>query len=238
MAWIESHIALRDHPKVLDLAAHMEWQDPDLALGKLHRFWYWCVDHAEDGDLRKYNDGQIGRAVGLNGAGCKKFVEAMVAARLLDREPYFRVHDWWRYYGPALRSKYKRSQQKWEFIRNLYVTVTAPDHLTSPHLTLPGEQPTSPKPLVADSERSRGEADSSNPMVTSALAKMAKTGDLMVLCEKRMPFGQFKGVAIINIPVDRAKWLLSEWSGRDKITEDLRAALKARVELDRVQRQR
>jgi hypothetical protein len=51
LAWIESHQTLEKHPKTLDLMNATGW-DLDTCLGKLHRFWYWCVDYAEDGDLR------------------------------------------------------------------------------------------------------------------------------------------------------------------------------------------
>lgn len=119
MAWIESHQSLRDHPKVFDLMRLMGW-DLDSTLGKLHRFWWWCVDYAEDGDLRKHNDARIGAAAGLSGEASKKFVQAMVEARWLDRKPYFRVHEWWSYIGRFLQVKYKRKAKKWKRVRDLY----------------------------------------------------------------------------------------------------------------------
>jgi len=109
--------------------------DLDTCLGKLHRFWWWCVDYAEDGDLRRHNDDRLGLAVGvLPGEESRRFVEAMVAARWLDRDPYFRVHDWWNYIGKFLQSKYKRDPAKWQSVKDLYctgtVTGTAPPNLT------------------------------------------------------------------------------------------------------------
>ena len=111
--------------------------DLDTCLGKLHRFWWWCVDYAEDGDLRRHNDDRLGLAVGvLPGEESRRFVEAMVAARWLDRDPYFRVHDWWNYIGKFLQSKYKRDPAKWQSVKDLYctgtVTGTAPPNLTNP----------------------------------------------------------------------------------------------------------
>jgi len=100
--------------------ACMGW-DVDTTLGKLHRFWWWCVDYAEDGDLRKHNDDRLGAAVGvLPGEPAKRFVEAMVKACWLDRKPYFRVHDWWDYIGKFLQIKYKHSPEKWQHVRDLY----------------------------------------------------------------------------------------------------------------------
>ena len=119
MAWIESHQAIERHPKTIELMTRMGW-DLDTTVGKLHRLWWWCVDYAEDGDLRKHNDARIGAAVGLNGEASKRFIEAMVASGWIDRKPYFRVHDWWDHIGLFLQSKYKRYPDKWKRVRGLY----------------------------------------------------------------------------------------------------------------------
>ncbi len=130
MTWIASHKQFLSHPKTLDLMEYMGW-DVDQCVAKLHRLWWWCVDYAEDGDLRKHNDDRIARAVGLNGGNdATRFVEGLVTARWLDREPYFRIHDWWDYYGHFLRGKYSKTPEKWQRIRDLYSpsvnhTVTA-----------------------------------------------------------------------------------------------------------------
>lgn len=133
MAWIESHQALERHPKTLSLTAAMGW-DLDTTIGKLHRFWWWCVDYAEDGDLRKHNDSIIGAAVGLNGDEASKFVKAMKAACWLDSAPYFRVHDWWFYIGRFLRVKYKTSHpEKWKAVMTAY-TGREPDETDIPNI--------------------------------------------------------------------------------------------------------
>ena len=150
MAWIESHTDLKEHPKFLDLINYAE-MDEDTVLGKLHRFWHWTMKYAEDGDLRKFNDGQLCRAVGFNDIKLgKTFIESMVKACWLDREPYFRVHDWWDYAGKYLQGKYKRSPEKWQRIKNLCKglpennngTTTEQQPLT--YLTKPN-QPNQPK---------------------------------------------------------------------------------------------
>jgi hypothetical protein len=123
MAWLEAHSDLESHYKTLDLMADMGW-DLDTTIGKLFRFWWWCQKYAEDGDLRRHNDERLGGAVGLNRDESKKFVEAMLRACWLEREPYFRVHDWWQYIGPWLRSKYKRQPKKWEAVRDMYGLCT------------------------------------------------------------------------------------------------------------------
>lgn len=119
MAWIESHQSLKEHPKVLDLMNLMGWS-LDETIGKLHRFWWWCVDYAEDGDLRKHNDSRLAAAVGLNGDAGGQFVESMVKSCWIDRQPYFRVHEWWTYFGRFLQIKYKHNQCRWRRIQELY----------------------------------------------------------------------------------------------------------------------
>jgi hypothetical protein len=148
VAWIESHQELEKHPKVYDLMQYMGW-DLDTTIGKLHRFWWWCVDYAEDGDLRKHNDNRIARSVGLNGDNdAKRFVEGMVQSCWIDREPYFRVHDWWDYIGLFLQRKYgDKQKEKWIQIKELYRNCTAivqqtvhqlsQPNLTKPNLTKP-----------------------------------------------------------------------------------------------------
>lgn len=122
MPWIESHQALGSHPKVLDLAGRMNWT-LDETLGKLHRFWWWCVDYAPDGDLRRFNDVVLAGSVGLASEHAESFVRAMVEARWLDRKPHFRVHDWWDYVGRYLQIKYKHNPAKWQEIKASYQNI-------------------------------------------------------------------------------------------------------------------
>ncbi len=130
IAWIESHQGLEKHPKTIRLMAAMSW-DLDVTLGKLHRFWWWCVDCAPDGDLRKYSNDVMAAAVGLPFSVGMRFVEAMVDAGgrgedgnvlpgFLERKPYFRIHEWWEYFGPFLQVKFKKNPEKWRRIRSLY----------------------------------------------------------------------------------------------------------------------
>lgn len=151
MAWIESHQTLRDHPKVTDLMTAMGW-DKFSTIGRLHHFWFWVLDFAEDGDLRKHNDSRIAVAMGVDVADARRLVQAMIEARWLDREPYFRVHDWWCYIGKFLQAKYKQRPERWKLVRDKYVLpepelFKQPDkqplqeqdseQTTKPNLTLP-----------------------------------------------------------------------------------------------------
>lgn len=120
MSWIKSHKEILNHPKTLDLMQVMKW-DVDTCIAKLHRLWWWCVDYAEDGDLRKHNDDRLARAVGLNSENeAKLFVDGLVQAGWLEREPYFRVHDWWDHIGDFLKRRYHRTPDKWGRIEKMY----------------------------------------------------------------------------------------------------------------------
>ncbi len=50
--------------------------------------------------------------------------------------------------------------------------------------------------------------------------------------ETIMPFGEFKGARIIEIPADRCEWLLTEWRGRNDLSPSLRKALQERVKIN------
>jgi hypothetical protein len=143
MAWIESHQTLLHHPKTLDLMNLMEW-DVDTTLGKLHRFWWWCMDYAPDGDLRRHNHPRLGAAVGIPRDQSDRFVNAMIQAGFLDALPYFRVHDWWEYTGPFLQIKYKRHPEIWQRVRDMYQVYpysTGTNEQVQPYSAVPPNQP-------------------------------------------------------------------------------------------------
>lgn len=140
MAWIEAHQQLLNHPKTLDLMAIMEW-DLDTTIAKLLRFWWWCVDYAENGDLRKHSPERLAGAVGLKSSDGQAFFHAMIKSGWIDEEPHLRVHDWWDYIGPFLRTKYRHHPDRWHKIKDMYVKDTVKDDVedpvTKPNLTLP-----------------------------------------------------------------------------------------------------
>lgn len=121
MAWIESNQGIKDHPKTLLLASRMGW-DVYTTIGRLHVFWWWCLEYAPTGDLRKFNDAVLAGSVGLNASEGSLFVNAMVEACWLDRgRNVFRVHDWVEYAGRYLRdSKFKNRPEKWQEVLDLY----------------------------------------------------------------------------------------------------------------------
>jgi|DEB0MinimDraft_6_1074348.scaffolds.fasta_scaffold05637_6 hypothetical protein len=119
MAWIASQQGLKDSHKLFDLMASMEWQQP-LAVGHLQMLWWWCVDHAEDGDLSKFKPTHIAIAAGVSPSDSAKFVDAMIEAGFIDREPYLRLHDWWDHFGTFLKTKYKQRPEEWRKVERLY----------------------------------------------------------------------------------------------------------------------
>lgn len=155
MAWIEAHQQLLNHPKTIDLMNLMGW-DLDTTIGKLFRFWWWCVDYAEDGDLRRHNENRIAVAVGLQNKDGKKFIDAMIQAGWIDNEPYFRVHDWWDYIGLFMQRKYgEKHREKWERIKQLYndyTTTSTTIDATKPNLTKPNLTKKNPPKEAAFSE--------------------------------------------------------------------------------------
>lgn len=127
MAWIESHQKLERHPKTLHLAS-LTGDHIDTVLGRLHRFWWWCLDFAEDGDLRKYDLKQISSLLGFD-------ANHLVTTHWIDEHPYLRVHDWWDYIGYFLMRKYKNSPEKWHKIRSFYVEKRKTPRKASPSTT-------------------------------------------------------------------------------------------------------
>lgn len=105
--------------------AMLGW-DLDTTIGKLHRFWWWCVDYAPDGDLRKHSNAVLAVAVGLNPTAGDQFIEAMVkcggtdSPGFIEKKPYFRVRNWWKRVGRFLQARYKSDPVFLDNIRRLY----------------------------------------------------------------------------------------------------------------------
>jgi hypothetical protein len=150
MTWIETHDKLERHPKVLDLMNLMGWNKNE-TLGVLIRFWWWCLEYAEDGDLRPHSPQRIAGALDMMGDYAVKFVPSMISTGWIDEKPNLRVHDWWDYIGNFLMSKYKHHPSKWRRVRRLYrgkkngaknSSKNGTPNLTIPNHTIPNKRVT------------------------------------------------------------------------------------------------
>lgn len=119
MAWIKSYQELERHPKTLQLMSLMGW-DVDVAISKLHRLWWWCLDYAENGELTKYTPEVISKSVGVESKTATHFIDSMCSVGFFDKEPTLRIHDWWDYAGGFLITRHKRHPEKWQAIKSLY----------------------------------------------------------------------------------------------------------------------
>ena len=104
MAYIEVHQSLRDHRKILALAAELDMPEPHVA-GHCLYLWLWSLDNAEDGVLPA-SERIVERAAcwqGMPGA----FVTGMVCAGMLDRDEdgSLHIHDWWEYAGRFIEKR-------------------------------------------------------------------------------------------------------------------------------------
>jgi len=133
VSWIRADQVLADSPPVLHLQAVLGLSKA-AAIGHVMLLRWWCVDHAPDGDLRGRNDAVLALAAGSGGGATPgEFVAALVGAGILEREPYFRVADWWDVAGPYLQARHKRTPAKWGAIREAYrnSTGTVPEQYRS-----------------------------------------------------------------------------------------------------------
>jgi hypothetical protein len=131
MAWIESHTVIIRHRKLIGLSSDLKIRRA-YAMGHLHSLWHSAIEQQEDGNLSTWSDAMIAESADYPGDP-KRLVHSLKINNWLERDR--RLHDWWDYAGPFLRSKYKRSPEKWERVRSLYVTVTSPPNRTVPNLT-------------------------------------------------------------------------------------------------------
>ena len=131
MAWIESHQGIERHWKTDKLATAMGWGADvaiDIAISKLHRLWWWCLDFAPDGCVSRHSADMYARAVGLSADMGDRFIMALYNAEYLDKTSagHLVIHDWLEYAGRYLRdTKFKRHPEKYKEIQQLYSTVVS-----------------------------------------------------------------------------------------------------------------
>ncbi len=112
MAWLRSEQSLLHHPKTVHLKTLLK-VDTATVIGRLHMFWWWCLDYAIDGDLSKREGKVIQEACGIT-------IQTLIRAGFVDSRPYRRVHGWYEIQGNYLRTRFKDHPEKWQRIKKLY----------------------------------------------------------------------------------------------------------------------
>lgn len=127
MAWIESHQTVWGHPKTRRAARRLGIADVQL-VGHLHALWHWALDHAESGDLSRYDAEDIAIAARWDGeAG--EFVQALAECGpgggpgFLDRDgDTLGLHNWGRYTERLVArrdSSRKANHDRWHAARGV-----------------------------------------------------------------------------------------------------------------------
>ena len=123
MAWIEFHIALRDHWKIDRLAFLLEC-DYAAALGHLACLWCWTATNAPNGTLKNFSDKELCKAARLPLEKCLKDVLKQV--KLMDAND--RIHDWGKHGLKYLVAKRYRQKEYRQRFRQRDVTVAPTNH--------------------------------------------------------------------------------------------------------------
>jgi hypothetical protein len=226
MAWIESHQALGNHPKVEKLARILKIHRAQ-AIGHLHLLWWWCLDYAPEGDLVNLSPEDIAAAAGwTKNAGV--FIEAMVSCGIvgdgfLERtDSGFRVHDWYQYGGRLIerrRAEYERLKRNRDAARSAHYSrlrAAADTQGDTPYHTpsdtgddthgVGGTVPTVPIPPIspprvqAVRKRSRpGPADPSFDAFWALYPKKAGRADAVKAWAKLDPADREKALAAVRL---------------------------------------
>lgn len=150
MAWIESHQALKDHPKTEVLAYALDVR-PAEAIGLLHCLWWWALDYAPNGDLSNFDPRVIAKAATWH-SDPMVFVAALLNSGFLDDGPT--IHDWMDYAGRLVETR----RRKAEAMKQKRATNMPPRSGNVPLPTVPNRtQPTVPNQPTGPGERAPSE---------------------------------------------------------------------------------
>ena len=128
MPYIQSNVEIIN--QIRPFIHEMGWKDlvdiggdsvgEDVAIGKIHRLWWWCLTFAIDGDLSKFSPQEISKAMEINPLDADKTMKALVVAGFVDTFPYPRLHGWWGRAGNSIRARLRRNPAKWKEIQRSY----------------------------------------------------------------------------------------------------------------------
>lgn len=176
LAWIESHQTLDKNGKLLELANRLGINRYQ-AIGHLHALWWWAIDNAEDGNLKRFSNATVTQACGwsdyikdeidlsrineiTNSKNHDAFVPALIECGFLDRKDEgIWIHNWHEYTHRYFKSVHKTerskelSKKRVENFRNRNANVTLKKrHVTQPtvpDLTVPNHTNTTSTPPPA-----------------------------------------------------------------------------------------
>ena len=127
MAWIESHQSVWEHAKTRKAARRLGIPTVQV-VGHLQSLWHWAIDHAEDGNLSKYDADDLAIAARWEGDPTD-LVDALVecgpggTAGFLERGGLYGppederagdlvIHDWWEYAGKLIARRRRDRERK------------------------------------------------------------------------------------------------------------------------------
>lgn len=117
MAWIESNQTLLHHPKTSRMARLLGIQRVH-AVGHLHALWYFGLDHAQEGDLSRYDAFDLAIAAEWDGDP-QLFTDSIVSAGFIDRseDGSLCLHDWGGTCGKFFRHPDHPTRVAWNAMR-------------------------------------------------------------------------------------------------------------------------
>lgn len=127
MAWLESHQAVWESAKTRKAARRLGIEEVHL-VGHLHSLWHWAIDHAETGDVSKYDAEDLAIAARWRG-DADQFLEALIECGpgetpgFLERDGScgppedgrtgrLVIHDWWDYAGKLIARRMRDRARK------------------------------------------------------------------------------------------------------------------------------
>lgn len=201
MAWIEFHEGLRDHWKIHRLSLALKIEYP-AALGHISLLWLWCVQNSPKGDVSRFTNEEICRAMGLK--NCEKDIKnTLIECELLNESG--KIHDWHKHGVSLMLANRKRVQEFRKKKQTSNITEALPlrsTNLTQPNLTKPinntSGKPDFSQPILYLNEKTGRNYDPKSPSNLKFVMARFKAGKT---------FSDFK--AVIDKKV--AEWKGTEW---------------------------
>ena len=147
MAWIEFHEGLREHWKVQRLADALGGEYL-YALGAISCLWLWCVQYAQDGELKAFTDAEIRLAARTKSEKFSK--KTLIACELLNAKE--QINDWRKHGIKLLESRRKRQREYMQRKRRVYGRVYEKSTSTIPNLTNINTKENSPAEALEEKE--------------------------------------------------------------------------------------